>query len=121
MRERYPNLSAEDQEAIRQRVVLAMNLTKMGKAAAAKIAEDGELRGSAACVGGVRQYAMDGPRKTTTSPRSDHATVFEAVPARNWSRRKTRRLGGFSVLGHYRLGGLAFSLIENSTFILKYL
>jgi hypothetical protein len=59
IRDRYPDLSTEDQEAVRQHAIAAMNLTQQGKAAAAKMDKDGERQGNTALIDGVRKYAMD--------------------------------------------------------------
>lgn len=55
---RYPELSDEDQEAVRQRAVAALNLTQQAKALSAGSAAD-EERANTAFVDGVRRYAMD--------------------------------------------------------------
>jgi hypothetical protein len=59
IRDRYPDLGAADLEAVRQHAIAAMNLTQQGKAAAAKMDEDGEGQGNTALIDGVRKYAMD--------------------------------------------------------------
>lgn len=59
VRERYPDLSETDQEAVRQHAVAALNLTQRGKAKAATTDEDRERQGNTALVDGVRRYAMD--------------------------------------------------------------
>ena len=59
IRDRYPDLSAEHQEAVRQHAIAAMNLIQQGKAAAAKMDEDGERQSNTALIDGVRKYAMD--------------------------------------------------------------
>jgi hypothetical protein len=59
VRERYPDLSETDQEAVRQHAVAALNLTQRGKAHATATGEDGERQGNTALVDGVRRYAMD--------------------------------------------------------------
>jgi hypothetical protein len=61
VRERYPDLTPEDQEAVRQHAVAALNLTQKAKglAMAAVSAEDGEIRGNTALLDGIRQIAMD--------------------------------------------------------------
>ncbi len=59
IRDRYPDLTTEDQEAVRQHAVAALNLTQQGKAAAVKLAEDGEKSANTALIDGVRKYAMD--------------------------------------------------------------
>jgi hypothetical protein len=61
VRDRYPDLSAEDQEAVRQHAIAALNLTQKAKSLAMDAADvgDGELRANTALLDGVRQYAMD--------------------------------------------------------------
>ena len=59
IRERYPDLTTEDQEAVRQHAVAAMNITQQGKAAAAKMADDGGKSANTALIDGVRKLAMD--------------------------------------------------------------
>lgn len=61
VRDRYPDLTAEDQEAVRQHAVAALNLTQKAKglAMAAVSEEDGEVRANTALLDGVRQFAMD--------------------------------------------------------------
>jgi hypothetical protein len=61
VRDRYPELSAEDQEAVRQHAIAALNLTQKAKGLAmgAVIEDDGEVRANTALLDGVRQFAMD--------------------------------------------------------------
>jgi hypothetical protein len=59
VRERYPELSADDQEAVRQHAVAALNITQQARAAVIKMTEDGEIKANTALVDGVRKYAMD--------------------------------------------------------------
>lgn len=59
VKERYPELSETDQEAIRQHAVAALNLTQKAKAIAAEMDEKGEGRGGTSLIDGVRKYAMD--------------------------------------------------------------
>lgn len=59
VKERYPELSETDQEAIRQHAVAALNLTQKAKAIAAEMDEKGEVRGGSSLIDGVRKYAMD--------------------------------------------------------------
>lgn len=61
VRDRYPDLSAGDQEAVRQHAIAALNLTQKAKSLAMDAAEasDGEQRANTALLDGVRQYAMD--------------------------------------------------------------
>lgn len=61
VRDRYPELSAEDQEAVRQHAIAALNLTQKAKGLAmgAINEDDGEIRSNTALIDGVRQFAMD--------------------------------------------------------------
>jgi hypothetical protein len=61
VRDRYPDLSAEDQEAVRQHAVAALNLTQKAKSLTMDMTRpaDGELRANTALLDGVRQFAMD--------------------------------------------------------------
>ena len=59
VRDRFPDLSAQDQEAVRQHAIVALNLTQQGKAAVAKIQEDEKAPANTALLDGVRKYAMD--------------------------------------------------------------
>ena len=61
VRDRYPELTAEDQEAVRQHAIAALNLTQKAKAIALDAADPayGELRANTALLDGVRQFAMD--------------------------------------------------------------
>lgn len=58
IKERYPELSAEDQEAVRQHAIAALNITQKAKEA---LNNDEELlgRGSTALIDGVRKFTMD--------------------------------------------------------------
>ena len=61
VRDRYPELSADDQEAVRQHAIAALNLTQKAKAIALGTADagEGEIRANTALIDGVRQIAMD--------------------------------------------------------------
>lgn len=62
VRERHPDLAEEDQEAIRQRVVAAMNFTQEAKKAAVQEGAAGGAqteRLNTAFIDGVRRFAMD--------------------------------------------------------------
>lgn len=60
VRDRYPELSAEDQEAVRQHAIAALNLTQRAKKlAGGSDAEDGEPKLNTALIDGVRKFAMD--------------------------------------------------------------
>jgi len=62
VRERYPDLSDTDQEAIRQHAIAAMNITQQAKLALAQVdangggAGDGTMQGSTALLDGVRKF-----------------------------------------------------------------
>jgi superfamily II DNA or RNA helicase len=58
VKEKYPELDAEDQEAVRQHAVAALNLTQKAKEAAATI-DDPRVEGSTALIDGVRKFTMD--------------------------------------------------------------
>lgn len=58
IKERYPELDAEDQEAVRQHAVAALNLTQQAKQIAVETGES-ERGGSTALIDGVRKFAMD--------------------------------------------------------------
>jgi hypothetical protein len=61
VRDRYPELSPEDQEAVRQHAIAALNLTQKAKGLVmASAREDAsEIRANTALLDGVRQFAMD--------------------------------------------------------------
>jgi len=58
VKDKYPDLDAEDQEAIRQHAVAALNLTQKAKEIVSQD-EDIERGGSTAFIDGVRKYAMN--------------------------------------------------------------
>ena len=58
IRDRYPELSEHDQEAVRQRAVAAMNLTLKGKEAATSTGGDDLEKANTAFVDGVRRFAL---------------------------------------------------------------
>jgi superfamily II DNA or RNA helicase len=58
IKEKYPDLDDEDQEAVRQHAIAALNLTQTAKSAAASITPAVE-RANTAFVDGVRMFAMD--------------------------------------------------------------
>lgn len=64
VRERYPELTDEDQEAVRQHAIAALNLTQRAKELAGGqegrlTGSDGEIRANTALLDGVRKFAMD--------------------------------------------------------------
>lgn len=56
---RFPELDAEDQEAVRQHAVAALNLTQKAKEIALSNRDDTETTGNTALIDGVRKFAMD--------------------------------------------------------------
>jgi hypothetical protein len=58
IRDRYPELDEEDQEAVRQHAIAALNLTQQAKKIAVDNGES-ERGGSTALIDGVRKFAMD--------------------------------------------------------------
>ena len=58
IREKYPELSDEDQEAVRQHAVAAMTLTQQAKSAITGIDTDGDIKASTAFIDGVRKFAL---------------------------------------------------------------
>ena len=62
VKERYPDLSEEDREAVRQHAIAALNLTRKAKEAAVEEDEespDQDRGGGTALIDGVRKFAMD--------------------------------------------------------------
>jgi len=58
VKDKYPELDKEDQEAVRQHAVAALNLTQKAKNVLLNGADDG-MNGSTALIDGVRRFAMD--------------------------------------------------------------
>ena len=58
VKDRYPELSEEDREAVRQHAVAALNLTQKAKEAALDETQ-AQTSGSTALIDGVRKFAMD--------------------------------------------------------------
>lgn len=56
VRERYPDLSETDQEAIRQHAVAALNITQQAKLALAQADAAGSTQGSTALLDGVKKF-----------------------------------------------------------------
>ena len=57
--DKFPELDVEDQEAVRQHAVAAMNLTQQAKTVALSIDGDEAVTGNTALIDGVRKFAMD--------------------------------------------------------------
>lgn len=58
IKDKYPELDDEDQEAVRQHAIAALNLTQKAKEAALEIDEEKQT-GNTALIEGVRKFAMD--------------------------------------------------------------
>jgi hypothetical protein len=58
VRDRYPDLSEDDQEAIRQHAIAALNLTQQAKKLAMNSDTPGEIKANTALIDGVRQFAL---------------------------------------------------------------
>ncbi len=56
---RFPELDAEDQEAVRQHAIAALNLTQKAKEMALSSTDTVETSGNTALIDGVRKFAMD--------------------------------------------------------------
>lgn len=59
VRDKYPNLDDEDQEAVRQHAIAALNLTQKVRAIAEDRSNGPMDKSNTALVDGVRQYSMD--------------------------------------------------------------
>ncbi|HEF4840353.1 TPA: DEAD/DEAH box helicase family protein [Burkholderia vietnamiensis] len=57
IKEKYPELDAEDQEAVRQHAIAALNLTQQAKQLVTE--SDGDASPNTALIDGVRRFAMD--------------------------------------------------------------
>lgn len=57
VREKFPELDLEDQEAVRAHAIAALNLTQKAKEFA--LSDDNQEKGNTALIDGVRKYAMD--------------------------------------------------------------
>src|SRR6056297_2122653 len=58
IKEKYPELDEDDQEAVRQHAIAALNLTQKAKEAALE-SDDADKSGNTALIDGVRKFAMD--------------------------------------------------------------
>ena len=56
---KFPELDAEDQEAVRQHAIAALNLTQKAKEIALSSSDDPQTSGNTALIDGVRKFAMD--------------------------------------------------------------
>jgi hypothetical protein len=59
IKDKYPELTDEDQEAVRQRAIAALNLTQQAKQFSLGGTGNGEQTANTALVDGVRRFAMD--------------------------------------------------------------
>lgn len=56
---RFPELDADDQEAVRQHAIAALTLTQQAKVIALSSSDDLKVNGNTALIDGVRKFAMD--------------------------------------------------------------
>ena len=56
---KFPELDAEDQEAVRQHAIAALNLTQKAKEVALSTSDDTRASGNTALIDGVRKFALD--------------------------------------------------------------
>lgn len=59
IKDKYPELDEEDQEAVRQHAIAALNLTQQAKDIATQSDDEGNATANTAFVEGVRKFAMD--------------------------------------------------------------
>jgi superfamily II DNA or RNA helicase len=60
IKDKYPELNVEDQEAVRQHAVVALNLTQHAKQSVLGVTGgDGQQSSNTALIDGIRKYAMD--------------------------------------------------------------
>src|SRR5205807_2511663 len=59
IKDKYPELDEEDQEAVRQHAIAALNLTQQAKKVALGGGNDPEQAANTALLDGVRRFAMD--------------------------------------------------------------
>jgi hypothetical protein len=79
VRDRYPELSEGDQEAVRQHAVAALNITQRAKQLAIGAAGSTEERANTALIEGVRRIAMD--VRELDIDLIDHINPFDAAYA----------------------------------------
>lgn len=58
IRDKYPDLTAEDQEAVRQHAIAALTVTQQAKAMITGDVVDGEIKANTAFIDGVRKFAL---------------------------------------------------------------
>lgn len=59
IKEKYPELDSEDQEAVRQHAIAALVLTQQGKMAIGEPDNSYEAKANTALIDGIRKFAMD--------------------------------------------------------------
>jgi superfamily II DNA or RNA helicase len=59
IKDKYPELDAEDQEAVRQHAIAALNLTQQAKRLVTEGEDEGDGSPNTALIDGVRRFAMD--------------------------------------------------------------
>lgn len=58
IREKYPELTADDQEAVRQHAIAALTVTQQAKAMITGDVVDGQIKANTAFIDGVRRFAL---------------------------------------------------------------
>ena len=77
IRDRYPDLSDEDQEAVRQRAIAVLVVDQAGRAnALAEVTDNPDIKANTALIDGVRKFAMD--VRELDIDMIDHVNPFEA-------------------------------------------
>jgi hypothetical protein len=79
VRDRYPDLSEDDQEAIRQHAIAALNLIQQAKKLAMNSDTPGEIKANTALIDGVRQFALS--VRDLDIDLIDHINPFETAYA----------------------------------------
>ena len=59
IKDKYPELDEEDQEAVRQHAIAALNLTQQAKQIALGVEDERSMSANTALIDGVRKFAMD--------------------------------------------------------------
>lgn len=59
IKDKYPELNVEDQEAVRQHAIAALNLTQKAKQVALDGGDNSEQAANTALIDGIRKFAMD--------------------------------------------------------------
>ena len=93
VKEVYPHLDEEDQEAVRQHAIAALNVVQQAKKAITEGAEDPK---NTALIDGVRKFAMDGDGTRHRSDRPDQSFRRSLRHSGEIDERRTAQAGGRS-------------------------